>query len=230
MKVIGMIGGMSWESTAEYYRIINQTVRARLGGQHSAKTLLYSVDFQEVEQLQREERWDEADTLMVECGRRLERGGADFLIICTNTMHRSAPAIQSAVALPLLHIADATALRVREAGVRRLGLLGTRFTMEQDFYKGRLAEKHGLDVLVPEEEDRGVIHTVIYEELCRGRIRAESRREYLRIMDGLAARGAEAIVLGCTEISMLIDDSVSPLPTYDTTDLHAKALVAAALA
>ena len=229
MKVIGMIGGMSWESTAEYYRIVNQTVRARLGGQHSAKTLLYSVDFQEVEQLQREGRWDEADTLLVECARRLERGGADFLIICTNTMHRSAPAIRSAVGLPLLHIADATALRVREAGVRRLGLLGTRFTMEQDFYKGRLAEKHGLDVLVPEEEDRGIIHTVIYDELCRGEIRAESRREYLRIMDGLAARGAEAVVLGCTEISLLVKPEDTALRLFDTTCIHAEEAVTLAL-
>lgn len=229
MKVIGMIGGMSWESTAEYYRIINQTVRARLGGQHSAKSLLYSVDFHEVEQLQREGRWDEADALMVECARRLERGGADFLIICTNTMHRCAPAVGRAVGLPLLHIADATALRVREAGVRRLGLLATRFTMEQDFYKGRLADVHGLEVLVPEEADRRLIHAVIYDELCRGEIRAGSRREYLRVMEGLAARGAEAILLGCTEISLLVKPEDTALRLFDTTRIHAEEAVALAL-
>jgi aspartate racemase len=224
-----MIGGMSWESTAEYYRIVNQTVRERLGGQHSAKLLLYSVDFQEVERLQREGRWDEADALMVECARRLERGGADFIVICTNTMHRSAPAVESAVALPLLHIADATARRVREAGVRRLGLLGTRFTMEQDFYKGRLAEAHGLEVFVPEEADRTLVHSVIYEELCRGVIRAESKREYLRIMDGLAARGAEAVILGCTEITLLVKPVDTDLRLFDTTRIHAEEAVALSL-
>jgi aspartate racemase len=229
MKVIGMLGGMSWESTAEYYRIVNEAVRARLGGQHSAKTLLYSVDFHDVERLQREGRWDEADALMVECARRLERGGADFLVICTNTMHRSAPAVERAVGLPLLHIADATAERVKGAGVKRLGLLATRFTMEQDFYKGRLAERHGLEVLVPEEEDRRLIHAVIYDELSRGRIRAESRREYLRVMDGLAARGAEAVLLGCTEITLLVKPEDTNLRLFDTTRIHAEEAVALAL-
>jgi aspartate racemase len=229
MKVIGMLGGMSWESTAEYYRIVNEAVRARLGGQHSAKTLLYSVDFHDVERLQREGRWDEADALMVECARRLERGGADFLVICTNTMHRSAPAVERAVGLPLLHIADATAERVKGAGVKRLGLLATRFTMEQDFYKGRLAERHGLEVLVPEEEDRRLIHAVIYDELSRGRIRAESRREYLRVMDGLAARGAEAVLLGCTEITLLVKPEDTNLRLFDTTRIHAEEAVTLAL-
>ena len=171
MKVIGLIGGMSWESSAEYYRIINQTVRERLGGQHSAKILMYSVDFHDVELLQREGRWEEAAAEMVACGRRLERGGADFIVICTNTMHKLAAAVERGVSLPLLHIADATAERVREAGLRRVGLLGTRFTMEEDFYKGRLAERHGLEVIVPAEGDRETVHRVIYDKLCRGEVR-----------------------------------------------------------
>lgn len=230
MKVIGLIGGMSWESTAEYYRRINQTVRTLLGGQHSAKTLLYSVDFQEVEALQREGRWEEAGALMVECALRLERGGADFLVLCTNTMHKCAPAVESRAGIPLIHIADATARRITEAGVRRVGLLGTRFTMEEEFYTGRLEERHGISVLVPEEADRAVVHRVIYDELCQGEVRAESKGEYLRIMDGLAARGAEAIILGCTEITLLVRPEETKHRLFNTTRIHAETAVAAALA
>jgi aspartate racemase len=229
MKVIGLLGGMSWESTVEYYRIINRAVRGILGGQHSAKTLLYSVDFGEVEVLQREGRWREADALMVECALRLERGGADFIVLCTNTMHKCAPAIESRVGLPLLHIADATAERVKAAGVRRVGLLATRFTMEDDFYTRRLAERHGIDAVVPDKADRDLVHRVIYEELCRGEVRAESKGEYLRIMDGLAAQGAEAIILGCTEITLLVQPGETPHTLFDTTRIHAEAAVAAAL-
>lgn len=229
MKTIGLIGGMSWESTAEYYRLINRAVRAALGGHHSAKVLLYSVDFHEVEALQREGRWEEAGALMVDCARRLERGGADFILLCTNTMHKCAPAVESRGGVPLLHIADATAGRIREAGARRVGLLGTRFTMEDDFYKGRLEGRHGVGVIVPGEADRALIHRVIYDELCRGEVRAESKAAFLRIMDGLAARGAEGIILGCTEITLLLAPEETTHRLFDTTRIHAEAAVAAAL-
>ncbi len=229
MKTIGLIGGMSWESTAEYYRLINRAVRGALGGQHSAKALLYSVDFHEVEVLQREGRWDEADALMVECARRLERGGADFIVLCTNTMHKCAPAVESRVGLPLLHIADATAARITEAGFARVGLLGTRFTMEDDFYTGRLEGRHGIEAIVPDEADRRLVHRIIYDELCLGEVRAESRREYLRIMDGLAGRGAEAVILGCTEITLLVGPEDTPHRLFDTTRIHAEEAVALAL-
>ena len=229
MKVIGMIGGMSWESTAEYYRIINQAVRSQLGGQHSAKALLYSVDFHEVELLQREGRWDDADALMVECARRLERGGADFIVLCTNTMHRCASAIEDQIAIPLPHIADSTAMRIKEAGLRRVGLLGTKYTMEQDFYKGRLTGRHRLDVIVPEETDRDLVHAVIYDELCQGEIREASKAEYLRIMDDLSGRGAEGIILGCTEIMLLVKSEEAGLRLFDTTRVHAEEAVALAL-
>ncbi|TNC09387.1 aspartate/glutamate racemase family protein [Methylobacterium terricola] len=229
-KVIGLIGGMSWESSAEYYRIINETVRARLGGLRSARCLLWSFDFGEIEALQQAGRWDEATAALIEAARRLERGGAEFVVICTNTMHRMADAVQAAIGLPLLHIADPTAERIRAAGIRRVGLLGTAFTMEQDFYKGRLAARYGLDVLVPEADDRAAVHRVIYEELVRGRVEPASREAYRAIIARLVERGAEAIILGCTEIMLLVRPEDSPVPLFDTTALHAEAAVDRALA
>ena len=229
MRVIGLIGGMSWESSAEYYRLINQSVRDRLGGQHSAEILMYSVDFALIERMQVEGRWDDAAQMLAACAQRLERGGADFIVLCTNTMHKVADCIQRATALPLIHIADATAERIRQAGIHRVGLLGTAFTMEQDFYKGRLIEGYGLDVIVPDAPDRALIHRVIYDELCQGKIRDESRAEYLRIMNRLADCGAEAIILGCTEITLLIKPNDTPLRLFDTTLIHAEKAVELAL-
>ncbi|MFH6781240.1 MULTISPECIES: aspartate/glutamate racemase family protein [Methylobacterium] len=229
-KVIGLIGGMSWESSAEYYRIINETVRARLGGLRSARCLMWSFDFGEIEALQHAGRWDEATAELVGAARRLERGGADFVVICTNTMHRMADQVQAAIGLPLLHIADPTAERIRAAGLSRVGLIGTAFTMEQDFYKGRLASRHGLDVLVPGADDRAVVHRAIYEELVRGRAEPSSREAYRAVMARLVARGAEAIILGCTEIMLLVGPEDSAVPLFDTTALHAAAAVDWALA
>ncbi|UCC74686.1 MAG: aspartate/glutamate racemase family protein [Gemmatimonadota bacterium] len=229
MKLIGLLGGMSWESTIEYYRIINQEVRRRLGRQHSAKILMYSVDFEDIEQLQGSGGWDRAGQLLGSEAARLERGGADFILLCTNTMHKVAAAIEQAVHIPLLHIADATAERVKAAKIDRVGLLGTRFTMEEEFYKGRLASKHGLEVLVPNEDDRAIIDRVIYAELCQGQIREPSRRDYVRIIERLAAQGAGAVILGCTEIGLLIKPEHSRLPVFDTTQIHAEAGVALAL-
>jgi aspartate racemase len=229
-KVIGLLGGMSWESSAEYYRIINQAVRDRLGGLHSARCLMWSFDFAEVEALQHAGRWQDATALMIEAARRLERGGADFLLICTNTMHRMAEEVQAAIAIPLLHIADPTAGRIRAAGLRRVGLLGTAFTMEQDFYKGRLAARHGLEVLVPEEADRATVHRIIYEELVQGRVEPASRQAYREIIARLVAEGAEAVILGCTEIMLLVRPEDSEVPLYDTTAIHAEAAVERALA
>jgi aspartate racemase len=229
-KVIGLLGGMSWESSAEYYRIINQAVRDRLGGLHSARCLMWSFDFAEVEALQHAGRWQDATALMIEAARRLERGGADFMLICTNTMHRMAEEVQAAIAIPLLHIADPTAGRIRAAGLRRVGLLGTAFTMEQDFYKGRLAAQHGLEVLVPEEADRATVHRIIYEELVQGRVEPASRQAYREIIARLVEHGAEAIILGCTEIMLLVRPEDSPVPLYDTTAIHAEAAVERALA
>ncbi|MEW6373856.1 MAG: aspartate/glutamate racemase family protein [Pseudomonadota bacterium] len=228
-QVIGLIGGMSWKSSAEYYRLINEDVSKRLGGLHSARCLLWSFDFADIEALQRTDRWDEAAALMVDAARRLERGGADFLVIATNTMHIAAPQVQAATSLPLLHIADPTAERIKAAGLRRVGLLGTAFTMEQEFYKGRLAREHGLDVLVPEAPERAAVHRIVYEELVRGRILDSSRMAYREVIAGLVARGAEAIILGCTEIMLLIGPEDSPVPLFDTTGLHAEAAVLRAL-
>lgn len=222
MRTIGLIGGMSWESTMPYYRIINETIRARLGGLHSAKLVLYSVDFQEIEQLQRSAQWDVAGERLGQAGQSLARAGADFLVLCTNTMHKVAPAIESAAGLPLLHIADATAEQVLAAGHRKVGLLGTRFTMEQDFYRQRLVDAHGLQVLVPDDDDRGVVHRVIYDELCCGKVLDESRKEYRRIIAGLVEQGAEAVILGCTEISLLARAADSSVPLFDTTAIHAR--------
>jgi aspartate racemase len=228
-QVIGLIGGMSWKSSAEYYRLINEDVRARLGGLHSARCLMWSFDFADIEALQRTDRWDEAAALMVDAAKRLERGGASFLVIATNTMHIAAPQVQAATSLPLLHIADPTAEAIKADGLRRVGLLGTAFTMEQDFYKGRLMHEHGLDVLVPEAPDRATVHRIIYEELVQGHIRDASRQAYREVIDRLVTRGAEAIILGCTEIMLLVGPEDSPVPLYDTTGLHAEAAVARAL-
>lgn len=230
MKTIGLLGGMSWESSAVYYRIVNEGVRGRLGGLHSARCLLWSFDFAEIEALQHADDWDGAAAAMVDAARRLERGGADFLVICTNTMHRLAPSVEAAVGLPLLHIADPTAERIRAAGLRRVGLLATAFTMEGEFYKGRLAGRHGLDVLVPESHDRAVVHRIIYEELVQGRVVPASRDAYRAVIARLVARGAEAVILGCTEIMLLVGPADSPVPLFDTTTLHAEAAVELALA
>ena len=229
-QVIGLIGGMSWESSAEYYRIINQVVRERLGGVHSARCLLWSFDFGEIEALQHAGRWDEATTLLIEAAQRLERGGADFFLLCTNTMHRMADEVAAAVGIPLLHIADPTAERVQALNLGTVGLLGTAFTMEQDFYKGRLRQRFGLDVLVPEASDRGLVHRIIYDELVRGRIEKNSRDAYREVIRRLVDRGAQAVILGCTEIMLLVKPEDSPVPLFDTTRLHAEMAVERALA
>ncbi len=229
-KVIGLIGGMSWESSAEYYRLINQMVRSRLGGLRSARCLMWSFDFGEIEALQHAGRWDEAADEMIGAAQRLERGGADFVVICTNTMHRMADQVQAAMAVPLLHIADPTAERIKGAGLKRVGLLGTAFTMEQAFYKGRLADRHGLEVLVPGDEDRALVHRVIYEELVQGLTDPFSRRAYRDVIARLVGRGAEAVILGCTEIMLLVGPADSAVPIFDTTALHAEAAVDLALA
>jgi aspartate racemase len=225
MKSIGLIGGMSWESSAAYYRLINEGIKEQLGGLHSAKCLLYSVDFAEIAALQHEERWEEAGVIVADAARQLERAGADFLILCTNTMHKLADRITGAVALPLLHIADPTGLAIQAAGLTRIGLLATGFTMEHPFYRGRLAEKYGLDVLVPETADRQIVHRIIYEELCLGVIRTESRTAYQEVMARLVERGAQGIILGCTEIGLLVGPADAAVPLFDTTRLHAAAAV-----
>lgn len=229
-KVIGLIGGMSWESSAEYYRIINEHIRTRLGGLHSARCLMWSFDFAEIEALQHAGDWAAAAGRMIEAARRLERGGADFVAICTNTMHRMADEVQAAINMPLLHIADPTAKCIKAAGHRYIGLLGTAFTMEQDFYKGRLQQRHGLDVLVPDPQERQAIHRIIYDELVQGRIEPASRDVLRTVMHGLASRGAEAIILGCTEIMLLVSHEDAPVPLFDTTTLHAEAIAEMAIA
>jgi aspartate racemase len=229
MKVIGLIGGMSWESTAEYYRIINRTVKERLGGYHSGKILLYSVNFSEIEQLQRGGRWDKATEFMCDAARRVELGGADCLLICTNTMHKMAAEVQRAVVIPLLHIADATAMEIKKRGIKRVALLGTKYTMEEEFYKGRLRAKYGFEVLIPTEEDRNIINQIIYDEICLGRIEEESKKLFVQIIGGLENKGAEGVILGCTEISLLIKQKDSPLELFDTTAIHAQAAVDFAL-
>jgi aspartate racemase len=229
VKTIGLIGGMSWESTVPYYRTINERVRERRGGLHSARVALYSVDFADVEPLQREDRWDESGELLARAGRAVEAAGAELLVLCTNTMHKVAPAIEAAVSIPLLHIADPTAEAAKAAGVGTIALLGTRFTMEQEFYRERLEKRHGLTVLVPPAEDRETVHRVIYEELCRGVVREESRKRYRELIERLAARGAEGVILGCTEIGLLVSPSDAPVPLFDTAGLHAEAAVDLAL-
>lgn len=230
MKTIGLIGGMSWESSLEYYRIINETVKAKLGGLHSAKCVMYSVDFAPIEVLQREGRWQESARPLAAAAQSVERAGADFVVLCTNTMHKLADEIQANIGIPFLHIADATAQKVKAAGLTRIGLLGTRFTMEEDFYTGRLKQKYGLTVLIPNDEDREIVHRVIYEELVLGEIKPESRAHYLRIMERLAQAGAEGIILGCTEIGLLVHDGDTRVSLFDTTRIHAVAAVEYALA
>jgi len=230
MRTIGLIGGMSWESTVPYYRQVNEGIKARLGGLHSAKVVLYSVDFHEIEQLQRDGDWDTAGEVLADAARRVQAAGADLLVLCTNTMHKVAPQMEAAVSIPLLHIADATGAAITAAGHRTVGLLGTRFTMEQDFYRQRLQDRHGLQVLVPEADDRRIVHDVIYDELCRGVVSDSSRDAYRRVMDDLVARGAQAIILGCTEIGLLVGPQDARVPLFDTTALHASAAVEAALA
>ncbi|MBL8134195.1 MAG: aspartate/glutamate racemase family protein [Anaerolineae bacterium] len=230
MKTIGLIGGMSWESSLEYYRLINQLTRDRLGGQNNAQTLMVTVNFHDIERMQREGRWDDAGAALAQAGSQLERGGADFIVLCTNTMHKVAPAIEAVVSIPLLHIASATAQRVVAAGVRRVGLLATAYTMEQDFYKGMLRDRFALEVLVPDAEDRAIVHAVIYDELCLGLIKESSRRAYAQIMAKLEARGAQGIILGCTEIALLVKPQDSRLPQFDTTRIHCETAVERALA
>lgn len=230
MKTIGLIGGMSWESTVPYYRQINDTVKAQLGGLHSAKLVLVSLDFHEVEVLQRAGDWDAAGALMARAAQSLAAAGADMVVLCTNTMHKVAHHIEAAVSMPLLHIADPTAVALKQAGVHRVGLLGTRFTMEQAFYRDRLSEQHGLQVITPDTDQRESVHRIIYEELCLGNIRPESREVYRQVMASLVAQGAQAIILGCTEISLLVDDQDSTVPLFDTTSLHARAVALYALA
>jgi aspartate racemase len=222
MKTIGLIGGMSWESTVLYYRIMNETVRERLGGLHSAKLVLYSVDFHEIEILQHSGAWDEAGLMLAQAARSLQAAGADLLILCTNTMHKVANSIESAVSIPFFHIADPTAQEIKRAGLKKVGLLGTRFTMEQEFYRGRLRDQHHLDVLIPDDADRGVVHKIIYQELCLGLVRDVSRAEYRRIIHRLVDQGAQGVILGCTEISLLVGPPDAPVPMFDTTAIHAR--------
>ncbi|AZV94580.1 aspartate racemase [Bordetella sp. J329] len=221
MKTLGLLGGMSWESTIPYYRQINETIKAQLGGLHSARILLYSVDFHDIERLQHAGRWDEAGALLADAARRLQTVGADGLVLCTNTMHKVADRIEQATDIPLLHIADPTAQAIQAAGFTSVGLLGTRFTMEQDFYRARLENRYRLQVLTPDDADRGTVHRIIYEELCQGIIRDESLAAYLEIIQRLVGNGAQAIILGCTEISLLVQAQHVDVPLFDTTRLHA---------
>lgn len=230
MKTIGLLGGMSWESTVTYYRSLNEIVKQRLGGLHSAKIVLHSVDFYEIEQLQRRGDWLQAGDLLADAAQALERAGADCVVLCTNTMHKVADQIQTAVKIPLLHIADATAKRICDVGLNKVGLLATRFTMEQDFYISRLADRYGIEVRVPNAKDRDIVHRIIYEELCLGQIREDSRAQYRRIMADMVEReGVQAIILGCTEISLLVDQSDASVPLFDTTAIHAQAVADFAL-
>ena len=227
--IIGLIGGMSWESSAQYYRLINEAVRARLGGLASARTLMWSFDFAEIEALQHQGRWPELSRRLADAARALEAGGADFLVLCTNTLHREAEAIEAAVRIPLLHIADPAAEAIKAAGLSKVGLLGTAFTMEHDFYRGRLETRHGLEVLVPEAEDRAAVHEIIYRELVTGQVLDASRALYRGVIARLVARGAQAVILGCTEIMLLVGAADSSVPVFDTTELHALAAVERAL-
>ena len=229
MKTIGLIGGMSWESSIEYYRIINQATREKLGGLHSAKSLMYSVEFAEIENLQHQNRWDDAANILIKAARSLEKGGADFALICTNTMHKLYEEVQEQIQIPLLHIADATAQAIKSSGMDKIGLLGTRFTMEEDFYKGRLIEKYDLKVIIPTSEEMDQVHRVIYDELCAGIIEQSSRQIYTDVIKRLIAAGAQGIILGCTEIGLLVKQEDSSVPLFDTTEIHAQAAVKFAL-
>ncbi len=230
MKTIGLLGGMSWESTVPYYRLINQRIGERLGALHSAEIVLYSVDFEPIEQLQHAGAWNETGEILLRAARAVEGAGAELLVICTNTMHKVYDQVAAGIGIPMLHIADATAQVITAAGQRTVGLLGTRFTMEQDFYRGRLEKRHGLEVLVPEAPDREIVHRVIYDELCRGQVRDDSRQQYGRIIDGLVDRGAEGVILGCTEIGLLVGPDDVTVPVFDTAAIHARATADMALA
>lgn len=229
MKTIGLLGGMSWESTQSYYQLLNEGVKEALGGLHSAKCILYSVDFAEIEQLQHAGDWDQTAVLLADAAKKMEFAGADCVLICTNTMHKVAPQVQAAISIPLLHIADRTGKALKDQQVKKVGLLGTAFTMEQSFYKQRLEDNFGLEVLVPDDGDRQLVHQIIYQELCLGETLDQSRNEYLRIIDQLQAKGAEAIILGCTEIGLLVQQQHTSVPLLDTTALHAAAAVEFAL-
>lgn len=229
MKTIGLIGGMSWESTLEYYRILNQTVKAKLGGLHSAKCLMYSVDFQEIETLQHEDKWEELTESMIDAAQRLKKGGAEFIVICTNTMHKMADDIEKKVGIKVLHIAEATGKKVIEKGMKKVGLLGTKFTMEGDFYKKVLNEKYNIDVVIPDEQDRETIHDIIYNELCKGEINQVSKERYKKVINNLTAKGAEGVILGCTEIPLLIKQEDVNIEVFDTTTIHAISAVKFAL-
>ncbi len=229
MKRIGLLGGMSWQSTVPYYQVINETVAARLGGLHSAEILLYSVDFGPLEKLQHAGRWSELGEVLAGAARTLEAAGAELLVLCTNTMHKVAPQVEAAIEVPLLHIADATAEQIAAAGLRRVGLLGTRFTMEEDFYRARLEAQHGLDVRVPPAADRETVHRVIFDELCLGQQRDDSRDAYRRIAADLVAEGCEAVILGCTEIGFLLQPGDATVPLYDTARIHAEKVASVAL-
>ena len=229
MKTIGLIGGMSWESSLEYYRIVNETVKEKLGGFHSCKCLMYSVDFGVIEALQHQNKWDELTKLMIEAAQNLKHGGADFIVICTNTMHKMAPEIETATGLNVLHIADFTGAAISKDQIQKVGLLGTRFTMEGDFYKKRLKDNYDIEVIIPEDADRQIIHDIIYNELCLGIIKDDSRQKYIDIINKLCANGAEGIILGCTEIPLLIKQSDVLIPVYDTTKIHAESAVDFAL-
>ncbi len=229
MKTIGLIGGMSWEPSLEYYRILNEEVKNQLGGFHSAQCVLYSVNFHDIEQLQHQDKWNEATDYLIRVAQKVEKAGADFIVICTNTMHKMAGAITENTNIPLLHIGDVTAEAVQRDGNKRVGLLGTRFTMEQDFYKGRLTDTYNIEVLIPPEEEREIIHKILYQELCLGQIKQESQNMFRSIINRLKNRGAQGIILGCTEIPLLVEQKDYDLPLYDTTALHAKAAVKLAL-
>lgn len=229
MKTIGLLGGMSWESTELYYRLINEGIKAQLGGLHSARIAMVSVDFQEIEEMQHKGDWAGAGQVLAQAAKQVESAGADFLLICTNTMHKVAPQVQEAISIPILHLADATAIRITAAGMKTIGLLGTNFTMEGDFYKGRLVDKYELNILVPPKSDREIVHRVIYDELCLGLVEDTSRDEYLRIIEDLRSRGAEGIIEGCTEIVMLVQQQHTDIPLFDTTSIHAEEAVLEAI-
>lgn len=230
MKTIGLIGGMSWESSLEYYRIINQSVQAKLGGFHSAKCLMVSVDFAEIETMQQQGQWAESAQVLAGAALSLENGGADFVILCTNTMHKVAREIEARIKIPFLHIADATGRKIKDAGIYKVGLLGTRFTMEEDFYKSRLDQRYGLEVMIPDTGEREIVHRVIYNELVKGEIRQASKSQYIEIIDRLVRDGAQGVILGCTEIGLLVKDGDCRVPVFDTTRVHAEAAVEYALA
>ncbi len=225
MKTIGLIGGMSWESSAEYYRLINQGMKALAGGHRNARSIMSTVCFEDIKQMQHAGLWEELGRAMQQAALQVQAGGADFVVLCTNTMHKLAPHIEAVLDIPFLHIVDPTALALREAGVQRVGLLGTRFTMEEDFYRERMQERHHLTVLIPHEDERAQVHDIIYDELCHGIVRPESLAVYQRVIDHLRRDGAQAVILGCTEIALLVKPEDSVLPVYDTTELHALAAV-----